>query len=67
MSDTIVIESTQQIIDRLSSDGDMREAHEFDSIPYIVRSGDDLGFYQQACEFLLTQISQGGGHENNKA
>lgn len=54
----IVIKSIDQIIQKMSSDGDLRE-HEFDVTErHVCCEGDDLGFYQQACEFLISMISQ---------
>jgi hypothetical protein len=50
----IKIKSAEQIIDRLIHDGDLRE-HDFD-YPYFCCEGDDLGFYQQGCEFLVHKL-----------
>jgi hypothetical protein len=47
----ITINSISQIIDKLVEDGDLRNK-EFDS-SFICSEDDDLGFYQQACDFLI--------------
>ncbi len=50
------IESIDQIIDKLTEDGDFRKG-EFD-YPYICFEDDDLGFYQQACTFLIEALAE---------
>ena len=61
----IEIETVSFIIGKMIADGDLREG-EFDE-PYIYQKGDDLGFYQQACEFLLKKVDRiktcENGHE----
>jgi predicted RNase H-like HicB family nuclease len=51
----IKIESTLQIIEQINRDGDLRE-HEFEE-ENICCEGDDLGFYQQSCCFLLEKLA----------
>jgi hypothetical protein len=48
------------IIEKLKSDGDLREGDFFqdESNNFEVLDGDDLGFYQQATEYLLRIVQQ---------
>jgi len=56
----IHIEKRNQIIEKLSSDGDQREDNQGELECFEVYEGDDLGFYQQACEFLLLNLASDG-------
>ncbi len=47
------IKSKAQIIDHLERDGDLRIQADFEYFDFEYEKNDDLGFYQQACEFLL--------------
>lgn len=49
----IKITSIAEIGTRLSRDGDLRRGEGWE--PYECDPLDDLGFYQQACEFLLSR------------
>ena len=57
----IHIANEEQIIERLQKQGDLREDDGSDYlVSFEVYSDDDLGFYQQATEFLLTQMASNG-------
>jgi hypothetical protein len=60
----IQITSIDQIIEQITNDGDLRE-HEFHEED-ICCEGDDLGFYQQACVFLLKETAIDGDEEIQK-
>ena len=47
------IESVKDIIKKVECDGDVREGNDWCTEPYEYLEGDDLGFYQQACKYLL--------------
>lgn len=50
----IKITDVNQIIDKMINDGDLRE-HDFGIQKLICCEDDDLGFYQQSCEFLINE------------
>lgn len=52
----IKIESVEQIIERMIHDGDLRE-HDF-NYAFVCCVEDDLGFYQQSCEFLVKELAE---------
>jgi len=60
-NDDIKIENVDQIIDKLTNDGDYRNG-DFDR-SFVCKEDDDLGFYQQACAFLLEGTAIDGGKE----
>ena len=51
----IIITDVNQIINKMIHDGDLREHQFYISENCICCEGDDLGFYQQACEFLINE------------
>lgn len=56
MRKIIEIECIDDVKDSLSNLGDLREEGE-SLVEYQALEDDDLGFYQQACEYLLNFIS----------
>ena len=52
----INITSIKQIIEKLQTDGDLREKEIHEN--YKVYEDDELGFYQQACEYLIKKIEK---------
>lgn len=50
----INITSIKQIIEKLEADGDLRKKEIQEN--YKIYEDDDLGFYQQACEYLIKKI-----------
>jgi hypothetical protein len=52
----LTIASVEQIKSQLIEDGDLRQG-EHDR-PHIVNIEDMLGYYQQACEFLVHQVEE---------
>ena len=52
------IDNMEMIFDKLIADGDLRDGDHDEH--YEVNQDDNLGFYQQACEYLLTKILKKG-------
>jgi hypothetical protein len=50
------VENIEQIIAKMEEDGDLREGDFFAEDGFECLSDDDLGFYQQACAFLVSDI-----------
>jgi len=55
-TEEIRITTVKQIWAQLAYDGDLRK-HDFYE-PYVCCKGDDLGFYQQASEFLVKEVDR---------
>lgn len=56
MDDIITIDSLEQITDKMSEDGDLRDGDYFNTESFECLPDDDLGFYQQACAFLVSNV-----------
>ena len=55
-AEVITIDFLSDITNRLEMDGDLRAGRHFRN--YRCMSDDDLGFYQQACEFLIQKLAE---------
>ena len=55
-NDIITIEEIEQITDKMTTDGDLREGDFFSENEFECLSDDDLGFYQQSCAYLTSQV-----------
>lgn len=57
MSEIIKIENAKQIIDKMTKDGDLRVDRTLELEIFEVYDDDTLGFYQTACEFIISSYA----------
>jgi hypothetical protein len=55
--DIEIITSAEQIMQKLSDDGDLRFGGENDLEDFEFAEDDELGFYQQGCEYLISELA----------